>query len=514
MLFNSYIFIFLFLPVTLVGFQLISGFRSQRATTLWLITCSLFFYSWWNPAYLALLLFSMAFNYYLGTRLGHCRATEPYRKKALLVSGVVVNLCLLGYFKYANFFVNTLNDLLGASMHLEKIILPLAISFFTFQQIAYLVDAYRGETREYDFWRYSLFVTFFPQLIAGPIVHHQQMMPQLRHSFRLGLRANNLAVGTGLFIIGLFKKLIIADQLAEHTVPIFTAVEAGYSLSGGEAWIGVLAYTLQLYFDFSGYADMALGLGRMFGVYLPINFHSPYKARNIADFWRHWHITLSRFLRDYIYFPLGGNRRGTLITLRNLTLTMGLGGLWHGAGWNFTLWGLMHGFFLVIYTLWQKIKTKMAWQKKSRLADLLALITTQLCFALSLVLFRCESPAGAGRVYQGLFGVNGFALPEKYLDKWGSVAGWLSNQGVAFQALPFYDSNTVIFHIILLFIITATAPNSMELFADHHNNHYREVQASRITLRFTLLSMALFAWMAFYCIIHLTKITEFLYFNF
>ncbi|MBT5260335.1 MAG: MBOAT family protein, partial [Nitrospina sp.] len=346
MLFNSYAFIFLFLPVTLLGFQLIGNRGHCRVAVSWLIGASLFFYGWWNPAYLGLILTSILFNYAVGVSLGSRPA------KTVLVVGIAANLGLLGYFKYANFFVDNINALTGSDIVLERIILPLAISFFTFQQITYLVDTYRGETQECDFLRYCLFVTFFPQLIAGPIVHHREMMPQFAKDTFCRLKAKHLAVGLTIFSVGLFKKVILADGIAVYSTPVFDAAEAGVILTFVDAWCGALAFTFQLYFDFSGYSDMAIGLGRMFGIILPVNFFSPYKASNIIEFWRRWHITLSRFARDYLYIPLGGNRKGTLLRFANLMITMLLIGLWHGAGWTFVIWGGLHGSYLVINHGW------------------------------------------------------------------------------------------------------------------------------------------------------------------
>jgi|SaaInlStandDraft_6_1057023.scaffolds.fasta_scaffold27026_2 alginate O-acetyltransferase complex protein AlgI len=331
MLFNSYIFIFLFLPIVLLGFHLIGKQGHHRVAIAWLVGVSLFFYGWWNPAYLGLMLVSILFNYGVGVSLG--RTPRKLSKKPVLIFGVVVNLALLGYFKYANFFVDSLNSITGTNIVLLQVILPLAISFFTFQQIAYLIDAWRGETKEYNFLHYCLFVTFFPQLIAGPIVHHKEMLPQFAKDVVYKLRSKHIAIGLTVFSIGLFKKVVLADGVSVYATPMFDAAEAGVLLTFFEAWGGALAYSFQLYFDFSGYSDMAIGLARMFGIRLPLNFNSPYKATSIIDFWRRWHITLSRFLRDYLYIPLGGSRcRGEPRRFINVMVTMVLGGLWHGAG--------------------------------------------------------------------------------------------------------------------------------------------------------------------------------------
>jgi len=354
MLFNSFEFIFFFLPITLTIFFWIGKRNHHQVAISWLVLCSLFFYGWWSPAYLALILFSMLFNYAFGVMLGNGESRK--NKKALLILGVGINLGLLGYYKYANFFIDQLNWLLDSNFHLEKIFLPLAISFFTFQQIAYLVDAYRQETKEYNFLHYCLFVTFFPQLIAGPIVHHKEMLPQFSKNIVYKFNYEHMAMGITIFIIGLFKKVILADSVSIYATPVFNAAEIGATVTFFSAWGGALAYTLQLYFDFSGYSDMAIGIAYMFGIKLPINFNSPYKATSIIDFWRRWHITLSRFLRDYLYFALGGNRKGSIRRYINLFLTMLLGGIWHGAGWTFVIWGMLHGTYLIINHAWRKIR--------------------------------------------------------------------------------------------------------------------------------------------------------------
>ena len=356
MLFNSYIFIFGFLPIALAGY-FVAGKWGSKAVLLWLTGVSLFFYSWWNPPYVLLLIFSIGFNYTLGlwlSALFHQQRSAGIGKW-VLIGGVLANLSLLGYFKYANFFMENLSYLTGQPYTFENIFLPLGISFFTFQQVAYLADAYQGQTEEHDFFGYATFVSFFPQLIAGPIVHHKQLLPQFTQSAFSKPSAQNMAVGLSVFFVGLGKKVLFADSFARVADQVFKASEAGTMLSMWQAWEGALAYTFQIYFDFSGYSDMAIGLGLMFGVALPINFNSPYKARSIIDFWRRWHMTLSQFLRDYLYIPLGGSRKGSTRRYTNLMLTMLLGGLWHGAGWTFVIWGGLHGLYLMLNHFWRHV---------------------------------------------------------------------------------------------------------------------------------------------------------------
>ena len=299
----------------------------------------------------------MLFNYVLGVQLSkEKKGIKHHSNKIVLTIGIIANLVLLGYFKYADFFISNINIVLGSDIPLLHLALPLAISFYTFQQIAYLVDSYRGETKEYDFLNYSVFVTFFPQLIAGPIVHHSEMMPQFKTVRNQVKNYRNIAVGLFIFSIGLFKKVVIADSFAVWANNGFDVAE---TLSFFEAWVTSLSYTFQLYFDFSGYTDMAIGIALLFNIKLPINFNSPYKATSIQDFWRRWHITLSRFLKEYIYIPLGGNRKGEIRTYTNLFSTFLLGGIWHGAGWTFVVWGAMHGLALVIHRAWQQLGFKM-----------------------------------------------------------------------------------------------------------------------------------------------------------
>jgi len=346
MLFSTYEFIFLFLPVTFFGYFYLNKKRLTTASKAWLVVTSLFFYSWWNVAYLPLILVSMLFNYVVGSSLsegGQSKKRPP--RKLILTFGIISNVALLAYFKYADFLIENLNYIPDVQVDALNLALPLAISFFTFQQIAYLVDSYKLETKEYDFLNYAVFVSFFPQLIAGPIVHHKEMMPQFDNNRSKIINYQNVLMGLFIFSIGLFKKVVIADSLA---VWVSSGFDVATTLNFFEAWAVSLSYTFQLYFDFSGYVDMAIGLGLLFNIKLPINFNSPYKATNIQDFWRRWHMTLSRFLRDYVYIPLGGNRVGPFRVYFNLLATFVIGGIWHGAGWTFIFWGFLHGMALVI----------------------------------------------------------------------------------------------------------------------------------------------------------------------
>ncbi|MBL1146991.1 MAG: MBOAT family protein [Pseudomonadota bacterium] len=407
MLFSSWIFVAAFLPVVWLTFRFLQRRRMGEAALLWLIAASLFFYGWFKPVYVFILLVSIGFNFTLGTQLAR-QHLKKSKRKTYLVFGIAANLAALGYYKYAGLFFETLNAM-GVEHGVPQILLPLAISFFTFQQIAYLVDAYRGETKEFNFRHYALFVTFFPQLIAGPIVHHKEMIPQFIEKLGKLTSRRMLAMGLTVFVIGLFKKLAIADYMGDIADPVFAAAALRQSLTVFEAWVGMVAYTLQIYFDFSGYSDMAVGLGALFGIRLPLNFFSPYKSGNIIEFWRRWHITLSRFLRDYLYIPLGGNRKGGARRYANLMVTMLLGGLWHGAGWTFMAWGGLHGFYLIVNHAWRKFSA-------IRLPHILAVALTFLSVALAWVFFRADSFATAGHILNCATGKYGIAL--LHTDNW------------------------------------------------------------------------------------------------
>ncbi len=405
MLFNTYVFIFVYLPLVLAGYFAIAR-ASLWGAAAWVGAASLFFYGWWNPKYVLLLLVSIAVNFAVGRTIAHAREAGRQRQaKGLLAAGLVFDLGLLAFYKYANFFVENVNAL-GGALTLPNIVLPLGISFYTFTQIAFLVDAYRGIAREYSPIHYLLFVTYFPHLIAGPVLHHKEMMPQFADPAVYRWNWENIAVGLTIFVIGLAKKVVVADEIAVYVGPVFDHPEG---LTFFAAWGGVLAYTFQLYFDFSGYSDMAIGLSRLFGVKLPLNFDSPYKATDIIDFWRRWHMTLSRFLRDYLYIPLGGNRLGEARRHVNLMATMVLGGLWHGAAWTFVLWGTLHGLYLVINHFWrEKVARPLGWGE-GRGYRFAAWLITFLAVAIAWVLFRAKDLATASAILQAMAGMNGFA---------------------------------------------------------------------------------------------------------
>lgn len=515
MLFNSFAFLFGYLPIVLAGYFLLDRLTSSAswrlAPAVWLALASLFFYAWWDVRYLPLLLASICVNYGAGRLIG-VRAGAA--RKRVLVAALALNLGLLAYYKYANFFIDSVNAVaVAASAGAGSlpwsgldIILPIGISFFTFTQIAFLVDCYRGEVREYRFIHYVLFVSYFPHLIAGPVLHHRDMMPQFADPANAHPRAANFAIGLSIFTIGLAKKVLIADNLSPLAMPVFAA---GATPTLIEAWIGVLAYTFQLYFDFSGYSDMAIGLSRLFGVKLPLNFNSPYKAANIADFWRRWHMTLSRFLRDYLYIPLGGSHHGEAMRYRNLMLTMLLGGLWHGAGWTFVIWGGLHGLYLVLQQAWQRLfgAARAHWWPT---------LLTFLAVMLAWIFFRAPDVATAWDISGALVGANGVSLPRGLASHAASLAQWGLHP--AFDGIRWIELAGPGLPVLLgAMLLAFKGPNTQEIFFLYEPAIERIFQPTgrwafswRPTRRWSVGFAALFVA----CIFGMNRVTEFLYFQF
>jgi D-alanyl-lipoteichoic acid acyltransferase DltB (MBOAT superfamily) len=442
MLFNSFVFIFAFLPVTLIAFFLTARFFGAGAAVRFLILASMFFYAWWSPIYLLLLISEVCINFLLGRWILRHRM-EP-KGKAILVGGIAFNLLILGTFKYALFFLGIFNDLIGTQWSMVALVLPLGISFHTFQQIAYLIQVRTGHAPRYRFHDYALFVTFFPQLIAGPIVHHNEIIPQIESSGFTRWNSGNFVLGLSIFVIGLFKKTVIADTLAQVATPAFAVVAHRQGLAVHDAWLGALGYSLQLYFDFSAYSDMAIGLARMFNVVMPANFDSPYKAVNIADFWRRWHMTLSRFLRDYLYFPLGGNRSGASRAMVNVMITMLLGGLWHGAGWTFVVWGGLHGAYICAHRLvrasglYERL-LPYEWPRRT-----LAQATTLFLIVIAWVFFRAADLHAAIIMLKSMFGAAG---------KGADVTFGISHAPLLVAAAG---------------VVALLAPNIIDIFAPYH----------------------------------------------
>jgi D-alanyl-lipoteichoic acid acyltransferase DltB (MBOAT superfamily) len=411
MLFNTPEFILGFLPLALGGFFAAGRLYGARAALVWLVAADLVFYGWWNPRYVPLLVGSVGVNYLLGQRiLPLAQAGRHAAARVWLIGGVTFNLGLLGWFKYADFLLHV------AAPHAPTlgVVLPLAISFFTFQQIMFLVDSARTTRPKVGPLPYAAFVCFFPHLIAGPIVRPSDILPQLQARRLARPDAANIATGVTIFLLGLSKKLVLADTFGGFADVGFAAAQHGTALTLIEAWYAVLAYSLQLYFDFSGYSDMAIGLARMANIRFPLNFNSPYKARDIADFWRRWHMSLSRFLRDYLYIPLGGNRHGEARRGVNVMLTMLLGGLWHGAAWNFVAWGGLHGAYLIVHRLWGRL----GWRLPGPVAQALTLLAVVVAW----VPFRADGVDAALGMLRGMAGLNGLALPRMIIDAWSPLA--------------------------------------------------------------------------------------------
>jgi alginate O-acetyltransferase complex protein AlgI len=454
MLFNSPEFIFAFLPLTLAVYFFLTHREYYRESKLWLVIASLFFYGWWNPKYLFLIIFSIAINFAFASWINKTDSTNP--RKTVMTAGVIFNIGLLGYFKYANFFIENFNSWFENDFNLLHIILPLGISFFTFQQIAYLVDTYKGKVKEQNLVNYALFVSFFPQLIAGPICHHKEIMPQLLNKALSRFNWENFAKGIFIFNMGLAKKMIIADTFGK-------IVNKGYAnydvLTAIQSWITAFAYTVQLYFDFSGYSDMAIGLGLLFNIAIPINFWSPHKSANIQEFYRRWHITLSRFMREYIYIPLGGNRKSEARTHLNLLLTFIIGGFWHGANWTFVIWGALNGIAMVVHRLYQRSKIGMPYA--------IAVFVTFLFVLLVRIFFRADNYSIAMDVLQRMFGLSlqpseNFVLIDQIYDAPLWVAGivllFLPNSNeMAERFVPNWRFATM---LMLMLILNLTFLNS------------------------------------------------------
>jgi|APLak6261674355_1056100.scaffolds.fasta_scaffold00308_4 D-alanyl-lipoteichoic acid acyltransferase DltB (MBOAT superfamily) len=492
MIFSSPQFILLFLPIAFWGYFYLNRIRLVLAGKAWLVALSLFFYGYWNVAYLPLLLGSIFFNFAVGTALSPNQISKRPRfsRRVVLIFSIAANLSLLGYFKYANFLVDNLNAVLSTGYVLPQILLPLGISFFTFTQIAYLVDSYRGEAKEYNFLNYALFVTFFPHLIAGPILHHREMMSQFESRWTLAVRYRHIVLGFFIFSIGLFKKVVIADHFAIWANAGF---DDGAILDFFSAWATSLSYTFQLYFDFSGYCDMAIGSSLLFNIWLPINFNSPYKALDIQDFWRRWHMTLSRYLRDYLYIPLGGNRCSTVRVYINLMTTFVLGGLWHGASWMFVIWGALHGVALVMHRVWSGLGLSMP--------KAMAWLVTFNFVNITWVFFRAKTLDDAIRIMSGMvntdsiFNLSLTAIPTNKL----AWAGWFSDE--LLRGLPVgLAANILCFGAIILAFGIIRQKNSFELMNSGQG-------IAKLSGALFLFCVAMYSTMV-------TTSSVFLYFNF
>lgn len=378
MLFNSYVFVLAFLPVTLLMYFLLGKLKNRALSKIWLVGCSFYFYGYFNPSYVPIIALSILVNFALSQLL--LRLEKKPVRVLLLLIGLLLNLGVLGYYKYYDFFVSNLNSVFGTSFTLLHLVLPLGISFFTFQQLSYVIDSYRKTVPAYHFLDYALFVSFFPQLIAGPIVLHSEIVPQFADEKSRKFNLENFGMGLYAFAMGMGKKVLIADTFAKVAEIGFAP---GAAMNTPIAWLTALAYCLQLYFDFSGYCDMAVGLGLMFNIKIPQNFNSPYQSLDIREFWQRWHMTLSRFFTTYIYFPLGGSRKGMVRTCLNLLVVFLVSGLWHGAGWLFIFWGFLHGMASLLYRLFRK--------QYDRFHPALRWLMTFLFITIAWVFFRATS---------------------------------------------------------------------------------------------------------------------------
>lgn len=487
MLFNSAPFLLYFLPIVLGGFLVLAWRGARYWAGLWITGASLVFYGSWNLTYVPLLVGSLLFNYFVGTYLAR------HRQWPVLAAGIALNIAVLVYYKYTGFLIEVARDLTGADLAIPVIVLPLALSFFTFQQIAYLVDAYDGVAEEHDLGNYALFITFFPHLIAGPITHHREMLPQFTHAGTFRPRWDWMALGASLFVIGLFKKVEIADRLGEVARPVFAAASAGQAMTLFDAWGGAIGYALQVYFDFSGYTDMAIGLGLLFCIRLPQNFNSPYKAVNVIDFWSRWHMTLTRFLTTYVYNPLTASltraraRRGlplprgtrmpprlwlVLVAVPTM-LTMLISGVWHGAGWQFVIFGLLHGFYLAVNHAWlgfqhHRARLRQAQGRPARARGALATSVlyaasvgaTFICVVVAAVFFRSDSAHTGFRIVQGMLGLGG-GPPSETLQHLPIVSVVSQLLGVTIGARQ-YVFNEHWFWIAVLLVGVWTLPNAQQ----------------------------------------------------
>jgi D-alanyl-lipoteichoic acid acyltransferase DltB (MBOAT superfamily) len=541
MLFNSYQFIFLFLPATLAGFFLLG--RASRAWALaWVVLASLFFYAWWRPVNVLIIAPAVLINFVLARVLLQLGADHDRRRDAVLLLGIVFNVAFLGYFKYRNFIGTAINDLTGADIVLAQIILPLGISFITFQKIAFLIDVHGRRVDRFTLGEYCLFVLFFPQLIAGPIVHFREMMPQFR---RVSCRpdAVELSVGLTLFCFGLFKKVVLADGMAPHVSPIYEMAAAGGEVSLLSAWVAATGFTLQIYFDFSGYTDMALGLGRCFGIRLPPNFDSPLKASSIIEFWSRWHMTLTRFLTAYLYNPLllrltrqrlargepglTGHRTSWAAFLQLLAmptlLTMFVSGLWHGAGYLFILWGLLHGVYLTINHAWRLFAPRL-WPSRERYDDFMrpvGWIITFLAVVFSMVLFRSPTVGAALEVLHGMIGLNGVTLPQPLYERLGLLSSALQAVSSPSETMILRELAVAITWIAGLLVIALSFPNTLQLMARFEPAPYvRQRESARSRLLPAIVWRPSLSWgvamsaIAVVAILRVAGKSEFLYWQF
>jgi alginate O-acetyltransferase complex protein AlgI len=519
-LFNSYQFIFLFFPVALT-LHYLASFAGERARITALLGMSLVFYGAWDVRFLVLLVVSILVNFTIGGLLEKAVCKHQHGKSNLLVSaGVASNLLVLGFFKYAHFVIDNFNAATGTDFVFSAIILPLGISFFTFEQIGYLADIRRGHLYRADLLRYAVFVSFFPRLVAGPILRYGEIVPQLTLNERPRWLSRDLAIGLTIFFIGLCKKSLLADGIAPYANSVFIAATDGHSPELFLAWAGVLAYTFQLYFDFSGYSDMAIGTARCFSIVFPMNFNSPYKSASIIEFWRRWHMTLSRFLRDYLYISLGGNRRGPVRRYTNLMLTMLLGGLWHGASWTFAAWGGLHGLYLIVNHAWIAIADRSSFARRLGLSGFgqgLGWLITFLAVIVAWTFFRAPTFDAAANILRGMVGWRGASLPFNFRSILQPIEPLLTSIGVVFGDGSATDFVKAWLWIAVLGAVALILPNTQQVMSLF--NPVLEVvepvhHKPRLVWTPSLGWAVAIGIAAFFGVISVTRVSEFLYWQF
>lgn len=513
MLFNSYTFIYLFLPVVWGGYWFVRRHNAEAA--LWgLVLASLFFYGYWDIRFLPLLLLSIFFNHIVGHRI--FASSDHAVGRRWLVFGIAFNLALLAFFKYLGFLSEAVEELFGNPIVNFDILLPIGISFFTFQQITYLVDIRRGVVSPYLLQRYVLFVSFFPQLISGPIVHHSEMMPQFEGRGRIDW--TGIAMGMSIFIAGLFKKLVLADNIAPYVGTVFRAADAGLDVTFLESWAALIGFSFQMYFDFSGYCDMALGLGLLFGIRLPINFDSPYKAKTVSEYWRRWNITLGRFLRDYVYLPLGGSQNNHVMTMINMMIVMFISGAWHGAGWGFLLWGILNGFWLWCNYISAQLHNHFGRKGRSVFPRAVAQIMTFAAVSFGWCFFKPTTFVGLSMMTSASLGLNGLTIPLEFQEPFRWAADVFSGLGFAFQGQAHVGLGDWAQYatplIIISFFIVWGMPNTNEIFLSRDHEYSVAKKPRRLVWQprriwLTGMSIAFCLTMLF-----ASTISEFLYFQF
>ena len=519
MLFNSYPFLFVFFPAA-VALYFCASRIGGRAGSAAIVLASVVFYASWDVRFLALLGGSILTNYAVGRALSSAmRRNRARPANGLAISGVALNLLVLGIFKYSRFAVENVNGVLHSGFALPSIILPLGISFFTFEQIGYLIDIRRGNKYPAGLLSYSVFVSFFPRLVAGPILRYNEILPQLAKTPRPAQLAENLTIGLTMFFAGLAKKTMLADGIAPLVAPLFSAAAAGKQPDLLMAWGGALAYTLQIYFDFSGYSDMAIGAARCFGIKFPQNFNSPYKAASIIEFWRRWHMTLSRFLRDYLYIGLGGNRRGPARRYANLMITMLLGGLWHGANWTFIVWGGLHGVYLAVNHLFRERRARNQTLDrifKSRLGQCLCAVVTFASVVVAWVFFRAPDFGAASAILRGMAGLHGINLPSALAPALGHVQPVLNLLGVGYAETSGTEFVKTWLWIAALLGIALLTPNTQELMARYEPALGFAPDPGRRRTQWapTLAWATATGALGFAAVISITRVSTFLYWQF